>query len=210
MEKHLSILQVARHAEPEVIKAAYRALAAKYHPDALPYDATALEREVATARMVAINLAFEVLKGGLAPEVPPASQGGSPGAAGPRWNWGNSAPQPASAAAPPQSDSDTPGPQPAPSGAPPPSSWTTQSVATPKIPEDFEAALTLPNYWKEMARWGKETERLDSRERKFTFTVGKGIAEKWDFTSKQLVWARAIWDRVNAEFHSVLADAARR
>lgn len=51
-------LQVARHAEPEVIERAYKALSMKYHPDkAAPH-----ERERATTRMQAINEAYQTLK----------------------------------------------------------------------------------------------------------------------------------------------------
>jgi hypothetical protein len=49
------ILQVARHAEPEVIEAAYRRLARKYHPDV---DSS----PDANARMQKINWAYEILK----------------------------------------------------------------------------------------------------------------------------------------------------
>jgi len=49
------ILQVARHAEPEVIEAAYRRLARKYHPDV---DSS----PEANTRMQKINWAYEILK----------------------------------------------------------------------------------------------------------------------------------------------------
>jgi DnaJ-class molecular chaperone len=49
------VLQVAPHAEPEVIQAAYRALALKYHPDR---DRTTY----ATRRMLQINAAYAVLR----------------------------------------------------------------------------------------------------------------------------------------------------
>ena len=49
------VLQVDRDAEPEVIDAAYRRLAAKYHPDKDPAVS-------ATSRMKEINAAFEILK----------------------------------------------------------------------------------------------------------------------------------------------------
>jgi hypothetical protein len=51
---HYAVLQVTADAHPEVIKAAYRALAAKFHPDAYPGPD-------AHERMVRINLAYEVL-----------------------------------------------------------------------------------------------------------------------------------------------------
>jgi len=51
---HYKTLQVDPAAEPEVIAAAYRRLAAKYHPDVCPDPAAA-------ERMVALNLAYEVL-----------------------------------------------------------------------------------------------------------------------------------------------------
>jgi hypothetical protein len=51
---HYAVLQVTVDAHPEVIKAAYRALAAKFHPDTYP-GPDALER------MVRINQAYEVL-----------------------------------------------------------------------------------------------------------------------------------------------------
>lgn len=49
------ILQVARHADPEVINAAYRRLARKYHPDLNPGPD-------AGARMQDLNWAYEVLR----------------------------------------------------------------------------------------------------------------------------------------------------
>lgn len=49
------VLQVDREAEPEVIDAAYRRLAVKYHPDKDPSAS-------ATARMAEINAAYEILK----------------------------------------------------------------------------------------------------------------------------------------------------
>jgi DnaJ-class molecular chaperone len=49
------VLQIAPHAEPEVIQAAYRALALKYHPDR---DRTTY----ATRRMLQINAAYAVLR----------------------------------------------------------------------------------------------------------------------------------------------------
>jgi DnaJ-class molecular chaperone len=49
------VLQVAPHAEQEVIQAAYRALALKYHPDR---DRTAY----AQRRMLRINAAYSVLR----------------------------------------------------------------------------------------------------------------------------------------------------
>ncbi|MGB9593048.1 MAG: J domain-containing protein [Anaerolineae bacterium] len=51
---YYAILQVHPNAEPEVIEAAYRRLAAKYHPDVNPSPD-------ATARMQAINDAHRVL-----------------------------------------------------------------------------------------------------------------------------------------------------
>ncbi|MFN2298923.1 MAG: J domain-containing protein, partial [Anaerolineales bacterium] len=50
-----AMLQVARNAEPEVIAAAYRALARKYHPDKGGSGA-------ATRRMQKINQAYGILK----------------------------------------------------------------------------------------------------------------------------------------------------
>ncbi len=52
------LLEVSPNASPEVIKAAYRQLALKYHPDKQP-DANA--RRQAEERMKAINAAYEVL-----------------------------------------------------------------------------------------------------------------------------------------------------
>lgn len=49
------VLQVSKKAEPEVIDAAYRRLARKYHPDV---D----RRPTATARMQEINRAYEILR----------------------------------------------------------------------------------------------------------------------------------------------------
>jgi curved DNA-binding protein CbpA len=50
-----STLQVDRRAEPEVIAAAYRSLARKYHPDKTASEAS-------TKRMQEINAAYEILK----------------------------------------------------------------------------------------------------------------------------------------------------
>jgi curved DNA-binding protein CbpA len=55
MPDHYSILQVDRRAEPEVIAAAYRSLARKYHPDKTASAAS-------TKRMQEINAAYEVLR----------------------------------------------------------------------------------------------------------------------------------------------------
>lgn len=51
---YYTILQVDSRAEPEVIQAAYRRLAAKYHPDVDPSPE-------ATERMKLLNAAYEVL-----------------------------------------------------------------------------------------------------------------------------------------------------
>jgi curved DNA-binding protein len=51
------VLQVSRHAEPEVIERAYKALAMKHHPD----RASAEERPRATRRLQAVNEAHAVL-----------------------------------------------------------------------------------------------------------------------------------------------------
>jgi curved DNA-binding protein CbpA len=52
---HYKVLQVDPEAEDEVIQAAYRRLAQKYHPDVAPSDEAA-------ARMIAINAAWSVLR----------------------------------------------------------------------------------------------------------------------------------------------------
>lgn len=52
------LLEVSPNASPEVIKAAYRQLAMKYHPDRQP-DAQARRR--AEEQMKAINAAYEIL-----------------------------------------------------------------------------------------------------------------------------------------------------
>ncbi len=51
---YYTILQVDPRADPEVIQAAYRRLAAKYHPDVDPSSG-------ATERMKLLNAAYEVL-----------------------------------------------------------------------------------------------------------------------------------------------------
>lgn len=53
---HYEVLQVSHNAEPEVIDKAYRALAAKYHPDRAGSD-----RARATERMTQVNEAYAVL-----------------------------------------------------------------------------------------------------------------------------------------------------
>jgi curved DNA-binding protein CbpA len=55
MSDPYSTLQVDRRAEPEVIAAAYRSLARKYHPDKTASAAS-------TKRMQEINAAYEILK----------------------------------------------------------------------------------------------------------------------------------------------------
>jgi DnaJ-class molecular chaperone len=55
MQDPYATLQVARNAEPEVIAAAYRSLARKYHPDADASDGS-------TRRMQEINEAYEILR----------------------------------------------------------------------------------------------------------------------------------------------------
>lgn len=55
MRTHYDNLKVAPKAPPEVIKAAYRALAQKYHPDRNPGD------QEAARIMVIVNTAYEVL-----------------------------------------------------------------------------------------------------------------------------------------------------
>ncbi|MBN2084545.1 MAG: DnaJ domain-containing protein [Anaerolineales bacterium] len=55
MPDHYFTLQVDRRAEPEVIAAAYRSLARKYHPDKTASAAS-------TKRMQEINAAYEVLR----------------------------------------------------------------------------------------------------------------------------------------------------
>ncbi len=52
---HYKVLQVDPEAEDEVIQAAYRRLAQKYHPDVAP-------DQEASARMIAINAAWAVLR----------------------------------------------------------------------------------------------------------------------------------------------------
>lgn len=52
---HYEVLEVSQSASPEVIKAAYKSLMQRYHPDRNPGDAKAVERSVATAQ------AYEVL-----------------------------------------------------------------------------------------------------------------------------------------------------
>ncbi len=52
---HYKVLQVDPSAEPEVVEAAYKRLAAKYHPDKNP-------SESATAKMKEINGAYDVLR----------------------------------------------------------------------------------------------------------------------------------------------------
>lgn len=51
-------LQISRHAEPEVVERAYKALARKYHPD----HATPAQQREATERMKEINEAYRVLR----------------------------------------------------------------------------------------------------------------------------------------------------
>jgi curved DNA-binding protein CbpA len=55
MPDHYSTLQVDRRAEPEVIAAAYRSLARKYHPDKSASPAS-------TQRMQELNAAYEILR----------------------------------------------------------------------------------------------------------------------------------------------------
>jgi curved DNA-binding protein CbpA len=55
MIDYYEILQVSPHAEPEIIEAAYKRLALKYHPDTNPSP-------VASAQMKWINQAYDVLR----------------------------------------------------------------------------------------------------------------------------------------------------
>jgi hypothetical protein len=52
---YYDVLQVERHASPEGVRAAYRRLAQKYHPDKMPGNANAVRA------MAAINAAYDVL-----------------------------------------------------------------------------------------------------------------------------------------------------
>jgi curved DNA-binding protein CbpA len=54
-QDHYDVLGVSHEAPDEVIRAAYRALAAKYHPDRNPGDAKA------ELKLKKLNAAFEVL-----------------------------------------------------------------------------------------------------------------------------------------------------
>ena len=55
MPTYYDVLQVERDATPERVRAAYRKLAQKYHPDKMPDNANAVRA------MAAINAAYEVL-----------------------------------------------------------------------------------------------------------------------------------------------------
>ena len=55
MPTYYDVLQVERDATPERVRAAYRKLAQKYHPDKMPGNANA------SRAMAAINAAYEVL-----------------------------------------------------------------------------------------------------------------------------------------------------
>jgi hypothetical protein len=55
MPTYYDVLQVERDAAPERVRAAYRKLAHKYHPDKMPGNANAVRA------MAAINAAYEVL-----------------------------------------------------------------------------------------------------------------------------------------------------
>lgn len=55
MPTYYDLLQVERDATPERVRAAYRKLAQKYHPDKMPGNANAVRA------MAAINAAYEVL-----------------------------------------------------------------------------------------------------------------------------------------------------
>jgi hypothetical protein len=55
MPTYYDVLQVERGASPERVRAAYRKLAHKYHPDKMPDNANAVRA------MAAINAAYEVL-----------------------------------------------------------------------------------------------------------------------------------------------------
>ena len=57
MKDYYRVLGVLRNAEEIVIKAAYKALAQKYHPDRVPDH----EKDIATQKMMEINEAKDVL-----------------------------------------------------------------------------------------------------------------------------------------------------
>jgi curved DNA-binding protein CbpA len=56
MTNYFQVLNVSEDAEPEVIRAAYKALAKKYHPDCGNFS-----KETAEKQMALINQAYEVL-----------------------------------------------------------------------------------------------------------------------------------------------------
>jgi hypothetical protein len=58
MPTYYDVLQVERDASPDRVRAAYRRLAQKYHPDKMPDNANA------SRAMAAINAAYEVLSDG--------------------------------------------------------------------------------------------------------------------------------------------------
>jgi curved DNA-binding protein CbpA len=58
MPTYYDVLKVERDATPERVRAAYRKLAQKYHPDKMPDNANA------SRAMAAINAAYEVLSDG--------------------------------------------------------------------------------------------------------------------------------------------------
>ncbi|MEJ5988792.1 J domain-containing protein [Ramlibacter sp. PS3R-8] len=58
MPTYYDLLQVERDATPERVRAAYRKLAQKYHPDKMPDNVNAVRA------MAAINAAYEVLSDG--------------------------------------------------------------------------------------------------------------------------------------------------
>jgi curved DNA-binding protein CbpA len=101
------ILQVDSEAEDEVIQAAYRRLARKYHPD------TALGAEAA-ARMAAINAAWELIGEPIARAAYDSSRsaigGGTPNA--PEFHARQAEPRPGAAASAPSAAPPTPPPPP--------------------------------------------------------------------------------------------------
>jgi curved DNA-binding protein CbpA len=76
------VLQVDSEAEPEVVQAAFRRLAQKWHPD---LATTAEARAEAASRMVAINRAWSILGNPARRDAYDAERAGGPGAgSGPR------------------------------------------------------------------------------------------------------------------------------
>jgi very-short-patch-repair endonuclease/DNA polymerase III delta prime subunit len=54
---------------------------------------------------------------------------------------------------------------------------------------------TSKDLWFKLSHWGKETQKLEARERKLSFDIGMGISKKWTLTQRQLAAAEQLYKK---------------